>query len=440
MAHEWHRGVLTASSWHGLEEIGVLPDADAMIAAGQVSGAWPVAVRFEDLFTAAGIKAGERAVVGSYVYDQDAVLGVVGGRYRATTPAEWSDLVRAATLAGAKPTGAFALRDGSRVLATFEVGEANGLRTQFVLVDSFDGSLSLRAGTTSIRVVCANTLRSSLAADGDGMPALRHTASLEERVKVLGESISEAIKTGDRVRDLYEAAKRTVLTRDEAATLFDALFPPAFMLATKRELTKARAMRDEARQAAAMPINNEGPTLATLWNAATYVVDREGTSPRPVRGGGSQLVVVIDESRNLPLSLDLNYPEFPDRCRGVVLLFVEDVLEVLVDRPDVLLEEVTKLSLREPDGSAVEANLDATPPVFALVEDDLGRRGRVESMVLGSRGERVNEVMTLIEVILRDGTVQTVTAPQALELGVDQQLVGRKVLAEIIEAYVPPAA
>ena len=36
MSHEWHRGVLTTSSWHGLENIGAMPDAGAMIPAAWV--------------------------------------------------------------------------------------------------------------------------------------------------------------------------------------------------------------------------------------------------------------------------------------------------------------------------------------------------------------------------------------------------------------------
>ncbi len=50
MSSEWHRGVLTASSWHGLEDIGVMADDQAMIAHGESSGAWPIAIRFADVF------------------------------------------------------------------------------------------------------------------------------------------------------------------------------------------------------------------------------------------------------------------------------------------------------------------------------------------------------------------------------------------------------
>jgi hypothetical protein len=73
--------------------------------------------------------------VGSYSAHPERVLGAVD-RFRATACDEWRDLVKAAVAAGAKPTGAFSLRDGSRVLATFEVGISNGLRTQLLLVDA----------------------------------------------------------------------------------------------------------------------------------------------------------------------------------------------------------------------------------------------------------------------------------------------------------------
>lgn len=41
MAHLWDRGVLNASSWHGLEELGTFADAQAMIEHGERTGAWP---------------------------------------------------------------------------------------------------------------------------------------------------------------------------------------------------------------------------------------------------------------------------------------------------------------------------------------------------------------------------------------------------------------
>jgi hypothetical protein len=288
MASEWHQGVLIESSWHRLEKIGAMPDAAAMIAAGEASGAWPIEIETEELYTAThGCKAPKLGITAHYAGKRgSACLGVVGGRYTATTPSEWRDLVRAAAEAGGAPTGAFSLRDGSRVLATFEVGIGNGLRTNLVLVDSFDGTLKLTAGTTSIRVVCANTLAVAMNQDGRGMARLQHTSSLPEKVQVLAESVEKSIETGKAVRATYEKAAELRLHRDDAAAIFDRLFPAAAEDAPARLKTIAEGKRDEARAAMANPVNAEGPTLATLWNAATFLVDRRGDgAAREVRSG-----------------------------------------------------------------------------------------------------------------------------------------------------------
>lgn len=322
------------------------------ITAAQLGGVWPAALREEQLFTASGIEARDRAIVGSYADGSvDKVLGIVGKRYETTGVESWNGLVKAAELAGAKPTKATAFSRGSIVVGQFEVGEVHGIKNNFVLVDSFDGSTKLAAGTTSVRIVCTNTLAVALRTSGLG--SLLHTASLEQRVKVLEVAIKAAILEGTKVSDTYARAAATKLGRDEALKLFDALFPEASEGASKAAKTKAEDARAAARKAAWNPVNNEGSTLATLWNAATFLVDRdESGKARPVRGEGT------------------------------------------------------------PEGS----------------------------MLLGERGKRVNEVLTLIEVVLANGKTETVTASEALEMGVDAKLVGSKVLDEIIESYVHPTA
>ena len=67
MAHQWHSGVLTSSSWHGLEEIGVMPDAESMIAHGERVNAWPTGIEYSALRTVDGVDVeGYRAIVASF--------------------------------------------------------------------------------------------------------------------------------------------------------------------------------------------------------------------------------------------------------------------------------------------------------------------------------------------------------------------------------------
>ena len=305
MAHEWDRGVLTNASWHGLEELGVLTTAEDIINAGEDSGAWPIRVFREDMRTVnSNLLSGDQAIVADYKAHDSRWLSSVGGRFRATTPEEWRELTTAAVRAGAKPTGAFSLRGGSRVLATFEVGEGNGLKNHLVLADAFDGSMKLTGGFTSVRVVCANTLSAAMSSDGGGMAKLRHTASLEHKIVALGESLETAIKTGQAIKNLYAQAEQTVLHRDDAMALLFKLFPDPKVKegetkAAKSAMTRAKNKRAEALKAAALPINRVGDkgTVATLWNAATFLVDRNANGTFRKTRGGDRLDSMLFGSR-----------------------------------------------------------------------------------------------------------------------------------------------
>lgn len=96
MSHMWDRGVLNKSSWHGLEEVGTLEGATGAIVHGERTGAWPIALRSEDLKTTSGLLAPGSALVAEYEAHPARVVGCNGARYRATSPAEWRDLVTAA--------------------------------------------------------------------------------------------------------------------------------------------------------------------------------------------------------------------------------------------------------------------------------------------------------------------------------------------------------
>jgi hypothetical protein len=86
--------------------------------------------------------------------------------------------------------------------------------------------------------------------------------------------------------------------------------------------------------------------------------------------------VVLDIARNRAFSLGSNYPVGPDSWLSGELPLVVDVHEVLVDRADVLLEQLGHQGLREPDRLALEAALDTRSSILSLVEDQLAP-GRV---------------------------------------------------------------
>ena len=301
MAHEWHKGVLTQSSWHGLESVEALPDAAAMIARGEQTGAWPTKVGLEKMRTTSGLEVPGSAVVADYLDGSRVAHSAVGNRYKPLDTNEWRETVRAAVAAGAKPAGAFSLRGGSRVLATFEIPGGNhgsGLVNFLNIVDALDGSLMHIAGGSTVRVVCANTLAMAMGhTSGDaarrGFATIRHTASINDRVESLREAIDVHIKTGEKVRDTYKASRETKLARPDAEAIMAALFPlptEEQQKSSPKLASKLTNAHTAAIRAAGRAENNEGPTLATLWNAATWLVDRdESGKARQCRGGADRL-------------------------------------------------------------------------------------------------------------------------------------------------------
>jgi hypothetical protein len=283
MSHAWDRGVFTAekqaSSWHQFADMVDMVSAADLISKGERSGALPTAIRDKvALHTSDGIGTDIAwAVVASYAQHPDRVVGVNGERYRANTPAEYRQLVTDIVATGAQPSGIFSLRQGRQVLSTFELTAHGDLHTHLLLVDSFDGSTRTSLGSTTIDVVCANTLAMSQR-DAGGWATVPHSACAAQRLPLLASACADAIAEGAKVADTYARAMAAILTPVQAKAAFDAVFPPAADDASPRAKTAAENARDEARAAAMTDINRRGNTpgtLATLWNTATYLVDRE---------------------------------------------------------------------------------------------------------------------------------------------------------------------
>jgi hypothetical protein len=78
----------------------------------------------------------------------------------------------------------------------------------------------------------------------------------------------------------------------------------------------------------------------------------------------------------------LNYPEFPDSCSPLQFALFKDVLDVLVDRAHVLLEQLGQLPLRQPDRLVLQPHLNARPVVLRLVKNDFRLGPRIHALKL----------------------------------------------------------
>ena len=270
-------------------------EVEAMIASAERSGCWPVEVESAPVI-ALSMSAGEigahnaAAIVGHYSAASDKapmVLGINGGRYQATTAEEWRTLLRAAAAAGARPVGGFNVPDGSRPVALFDVGQVgtrDGLTTRVVIGDSYNGTSALTGGGTVNRNACANVIASAHGSrESAAWAKVRHTSSLSERIEALSEAIALAMASGETVRETYAAARERRLTTEDTREIIARLFPVPEEPGRSR--TIAENLRTDAVHAMDRPENAEGPTLATVWNAATWTVDRHPNgAARATRG------------------------------------------------------------------------------------------------------------------------------------------------------------
>ena len=264
--------------------------ADDFIRRAQQAGHYPTKLETVSDFPIAGVPAaGYNALIGTYP-EERRVLGINGSRYNATGIENWNGLIRAAVAAGAKPIHSHAW--AGKVIAQFEVCQADGLRSTLILGDSFDGSCRLMAGENTTRLTCANQLSSVVRSEHDDWAKIRHTASLEEKTRRLEAGIAETLKRGRRVHELFQRASNVYLPPKAAKIAFNAFFPEPSEDDTPTMTTKKTNKRLAARIAAAMPINRVGcrpGNLATLWNSATYLVDRRcGGCPACEKIGAKQ--------------------------------------------------------------------------------------------------------------------------------------------------------
>jgi len=98
-------------------------------------------------------------------------------------------------------------------------------------------------------------------------------------------------------------------------------------------------------------------------------------SSDPVTYGQDHVQILeIHRTSDFPLTLDLNYPEFPDSWLGSLFPVRKDVLDVLVDHPHILLEQVRHQLLAQPHGFVLKPHFNTCLSIFCLVKQNVAIR------------------------------------------------------------------
>jgi phage/plasmid-like protein (TIGR03299 family) len=183
MAHEIESALFVGQpAWHGLGT--VVQEAPAMSDAIVMAGLdWTV--RKEQLQLADGRKVDQYATIRS---SDNSILGTVGPQWTPLQNAdafEWfQPLIEDGSV---KLEAAGSLREGQRVWVLAKAGVADVQKNdpveQYILLSNgHDGKLAVRVGFTTVRVVCANTLKMAHENAASQLVRVQHWSNVKETV------------------------------------------------------------------------------------------------------------------------------------------------------------------------------------------------------------------------------------------------------------------
>lgn len=211
--------------------------------------------------------------------DNGRILGVVGKRYTPVQNHEAFEFLDSLTStremlyesAGALFGGktVFVL---ARLPSVDTIAEGDNSLRYVLFSTSHDGSGSIHAIPTSVRVVCANTLRIATA----GAVGIRHTSNVKDRLAEARLLLSQYDRQFDLYRDKAQLLAQRKISPEDAKAFILELFPEV------KEEGRAKTIREETvqriRDSWRNVRNNFSAIRGTWWqalNAVTEVIDHD---------------------------------------------------------------------------------------------------------------------------------------------------------------------
>jgi phage/plasmid-like protein (TIGR03299 family) len=236
-------------------------------------------------------------------------LAIVGSKYRVFQNESLFGFADNILDGGAKWESAGSIKDGRTVFGSLAIPRefildpkgANDKTVTYLLVHtSHDGSSSVQANITPVRVVCQNTLNMAIQGSHQSFK-IRHTAGTHNRVdearRVLGLTFAHMDSFETMARELFE----TSVTNQEFHKIIEAVYPKPEDGAAKVSMTKWDSKVDLIKD-----IYFKSPTQAniegTAWgvlNAMTERIDyfRAGRGDATIIGAASGFDPVVNAEK-----------------------------------------------------------------------------------------------------------------------------------------------
>lgn len=213
--------------------------------------------------------------------DKNKVLGVVGNRYKVvqnTEAFEFFDAIVGGKHAMFETAGV--LGQGERIFVSAKMpdviriaGTDDISEVYVLLTSSHDGSGSIIAAVTPIRVVCQNTLNAALK-DTVSRVAIRHTTSASDKLKEAHSLLGISHKYISEVNEMFNSLAKKVVTDAQVKELVENLFK-----SEKEDSTRIKNIH-EAVLASYHAGVGQNKILGTAWgvyNGITHYLDHVKT-------------------------------------------------------------------------------------------------------------------------------------------------------------------
>lgn len=232
-----------------------------------------------------------KAVTGDYERDDErqrivrsdtgATLGVPTTKYQIITHQEMGEVIEAILdQPNVRYETAGAICDGKGVWALAYLDEPitlpgdNSVTLPYLaLLNNHDGSGALRASSTSVRIVCANTF-SAAEAEGDRNGTVftfTHSKSWKDRIDEARQTITGVRREFRAYTEMAAELLNVRVNREQTEQFITAFIPtPPEGLASDRVLSNAEKARDAVRTILA------GPTVETIGGSAFGLVQAAG--------------------------------------------------------------------------------------------------------------------------------------------------------------------
>jgi len=227
--------------------------------------------------------------------NQRDILGVVGNRYRVMQNESLFEFADNLLDGGGRWETAGSIKGGRVVFGSLSLqreivldpeGASDQINTYLLVHTSHDGSVSVQASVTPVRVVCQNTLNMALRGVIQSFK-IRHTQSLDGKVEEARRALDLSFTYMDKFEEEAKALFETEITVDKFAAIINTLYPMPEIGSSKATITK---WENKVKQIDEIYNSSTVDNIrGTAWGAFNTLTERLDWYRTPRKGSGESV-------------------------------------------------------------------------------------------------------------------------------------------------------